>query len=70
MQIYLCELETLALFKELPTSLLDILELSEELFCQIIIGNYAIEEAKKVFNPYFYNSLEANLDCLEYTKVL
>ena len=70
MQIRLYKLENLALFKELLTSLLKVLELSKESFRQAIIGNYTIKEAKNVFSPYFYNFLEENLNRSKYTKVL
>ena len=62
--------KNLALFEELPTGLLEVPELFEESFRRIVTGNYTIEEARKVFDPYFYDFLEANLNYLEHTEIL
>ena len=49
------------LLKELPTGLIEVLNLSERSFRQLIEGNYTIEEAHKVLPSYFYNFLKTNL---------
>ena len=49
------------MLKELPISLIKILNLLKGSFRQLIEGNYIIEEAYKILPPYFYNFLETNL---------
>ena len=49
------------LFKELPIGLVKVLNLLERSFCQLVKGNYIIEEARKVLPLYFYNFLKINL---------
>ena len=70
MQICLYKLENLTLFKELPTGLLEVPELSEQSFRWIITRDYTIEEARKVFDLHFYDFLEANLGYLRSVEIL
>ena len=49
------------MFKELPIGLIEVLNLLERSFCQLVKGNYIIEEARKVLPLYFYNFLKTNL---------
>ena len=50
------------LFKELPTGLVEILNLLKKSFRWLIKGNYIIEEARKALLPYFYNFFKINLE--------
>jgi hypothetical protein len=49
------------LIDELPTKLIEILDLTEESFCCLVNGNYIMEEACKVFPNYFHCFLKENL---------
>jgi len=67
-RIYIAELVELVkqeeyqqLLKELPIGLIEVPNLSERSFHQLVEGNYIIEEARKALPPYFYNFLKINL---------
>ena len=49
------------LLKELPIGLVEVLNLLERSFRQLVEGNYIMEEACKVLPLYFYNFLKINL---------
>jgi hypothetical protein len=49
------------LIDELPTGLVEILDLTEESFRCLVDGDYIIEEACKVFPNYFHCFLKENL---------
>jgi hypothetical protein len=68
MRIHIAELielikqkERKQLIDELPTRLIEILDLTEKSFRHLINGNYIIKEACKVFPNYFYCFLKENL---------
>ena len=50
------------MLKELPTGLIEILNLLKRSFRWLVEGNYIIEEAHKVLPLYFYNFLKINLE--------
>ena len=54
--------ENQTLLGELPTGLVEVPQLREESFRRILIGNYTIEDAERVFDPYFHDFLRMNLN--------
>jgi hypothetical protein len=61
------------LLRELPISLIEVLNLLKESFRWLVKGNYIIKEAHKVLPPYFYNFLKTNLKTkpkLLYQKII
>jgi hypothetical protein len=68
MRIYIAELVKLVkqekhqqLLKELPIGLIEVPNLLERSFRQLVEGNYIIEEACKALLLYFYNFFKINL---------
>jgi hypothetical protein len=57
------------LIDELPTKLVEILDLTEESFRRLVNSDYTMEEAYKVFPNYFHCFLKENLQTIN-TKFL
>jgi hypothetical protein len=54
--------ENLSLSQELPVGLVEIPQLPEISFRRILAGEYTLEDARRVFDPYFHDFLQTNLD--------
>ena len=62
--------ENLNLLQELPGGFVEIPQLQETSFRRILTGDYTLEDAKRVFDPYFHDFLQTNLDETARTETL
>ncbi|EAQ82860.1 hypothetical protein CHGG_11115 [Chaetomium globosum CBS 148.51] len=62
--------ENLDMLQELPRGFVEIPQLKETSFRRIMTGDYTLEDAKRVFDPYFHDFLQTNLDETARTETL